>query len=66
MFPPVARLGLIVSNQNEIIEIDSGNMESAFNQFFQLPAPRKDPDSVCQCGDPNKWVCAAIGTVPMG
>ena len=67
------RLGLIVLDEGETHEIDSEDMECAFNLFRMPPVwksffafAKKVPCSVCPGGDPNKWAHVAITTVPMG
>ena len=71
--PPVSRLGLIVLDEGETLEIDSEDMESAFNLFRMPPVwksffafAKKVPCSVYPGGDPKKWVYVAITTVPTG
>ena len=70
--PPVFRLGLVLV-EGETLEIDSEDMESAFNLFRMLPVwksffafAKKVPCSVYPGGNPDKWVYVAITTVPMG
>ena len=71
--PPVSRLGLIVLDEGETLEIDLEDVESAFNLFRMPPVwksffaySKKVPCPVYSGGDPNKWVCVSITTVPMG
>ena len=64
------RLGLIVLDEGEKFEIDSKDMESAFN-LFRKPTWKnffvfvRVPCAVRPGGDPNKWVFVVITTVPM-
>ena len=73
LLPPVGRLGLIHLSDDEALELDSEDMESAFN-LFRMPVAWRGafayskpvPESACPGGDPHKRMYVAITTVPMG